>query len=33
MLQGFQEGEIKEFISVADVVNFSTQNIKQVPNY
>jgi hypothetical protein len=33
MLQGFQEGEIKEFISVVDVVNFSTQNIKQVPNY
>jgi hypothetical protein len=33
MLQDFQEGEIKWFISVADVVNFSTQNIKQVSNY
>jgi hypothetical protein len=33
MLQGFQEREIKGFISVADVVNFSTQNIKQVSNY
>jgi len=33
MLHDFQEGEIKGFISVANVVNFSTQNIKQVPNY
>jgi hypothetical protein len=33
MLQDFQEGEIKGFISVADVVNFSTQNTKLVSNF
>ena len=29
----FHVEEIERFISVADVVNFSTQNIKQVSNY